>query len=404
MVKNLLVGVIYLSAIFTALTGCTSSKMSTNPGDPSFIKVSFQERKDYFNSDQSVKISNRFDGARIDDLKVVNDSTFTIVIRAENTPINPSPWYAFRIISKKERNLYFQLEYENVKHRYLPKYSRDLKTWLSVDTVYTNEQKSVANFSIKAEKGTTTVSAQELMTSKDNQKWIKDMAKLPDVEQFVIGYSLLGKPLYALKNTNSQSKKIIFVISRQHPPEVTGYLAMKAFVERVLGASAEAKNFRQNFELIVVPMMNPDGVDNGHWRHNAGGVDLNRDWKGFVQPETKAIRDYVATRTQEGNKVLFFLDFHSTWYDVFYVNKENPGSLIPGFVTEWLKGMEKVREGYKARIEPSGNEGVVSKAWFSREHQAESVTYEVGDLTPRNYISTIGILAADQMMKLLSEK
>ncbi len=404
MFKNLLVRAIYFLAIVTSLAGCTSSKMSTNTGDLSSVKVSFQQKKDYFNSDQSVKISNRFDGARVDDLKVINDSTFAIVVKAENTPVNPSPWYAFQITSKKERNLYFQLEYENVKHRYLPKYSRDLKTWLSVDTVYTNEQKSVASFSMKVDKGTTTVSAQELMTSKDNQKWVKDIARLPNVEQFVIGHSLMGKPLYALRNTNATSKKIVFVISRQHPPEVTGYLAMQAFVERVLGSSAAAKNFQQNFELVVVPMMNPDGVDNGHWRHSVGGVDLNRDWKGFVQPETKAIRDYVATRTEQGNKVLFFLDFHSTWYDVFYVNKENPGSLIPGFVTKWLQGMEEGRDGYKARIEPSGNEGVVSKAWFSREHQAEAVTYEVGDLTPRNYISTIGILAADQMIKLLLEK
>lgn len=401
MMRNVYVQSLLILSLSASVIACTSLESAQKTEKNQLVKVAYQDRKEYANSDKSVKITNKFDGARVNDLKVVNDSTFAITIKAENTPINPSPWYAFRVSSKSERNLYFQIHYDNVKHRYLPKHSQDEKNWITVDTVYTNKDKTLAEFSLKVPKGRTTISAQELITSADNKEWVKQIAKRSNVEKFVIGKSMGGRPLYALKNTNGNGKNIIFVISRQHPPEVTGYLAMRAFVDKVLGVSPESKRFQENYELIVVPMMNPDGVDNGHWRHGFGGVDLNRDWMNFAFPETSAVKDYLEKRRAQGDKVLFFIDFHSTWYDVFYTNTENPGSPLPEFTNNWLKGMEAGREGYKARIEPSPNGGTTSKAWFGREHKAEAVTYEVGDLTPRNYISTIGILAADQMMKLL---
>jgi len=92
-----------------------------------------------------------------------------------------------------------------------------------------------------------------------------------------------------LEIDEANSKKALLIISRQHPPEVTGFIAMKSFIETIAGDSEQAKVFRQKFKVYNVPLMNPDGVDNGHWRHNMGGIDLNRDWQAFNQPETRAV-------------------------------------------------------------------------------------------------------------------
>lgn len=62
----------------------------------------------------------------------------------------------------------------------------------------------------------------------------------------------------------------MMVIGRLHPPEVTGQFALQAFVESLCMDSETAKKFRKEYTVYVVPMMNPDGVDNGHWRHNTG--------------------------------------------------------------------------------------------------------------------------------------
>ena len=56
-----------------------------------------------------------------------------------------------------------------------------------------------------------------------------------------------------------------------------------------------SKKISKNFNLIVYPLINPDGVDLGHWRHNSHSKDLNRDWGFFTQLETKIINDDIMT-------------------------------------------------------------------------------------------------------------
>jgi len=192
------------------------------------------------------------------------------------------------------------------------------------------------------------------------------------------------------------------VLSRQHPPEVTGYSAMQYFVNKVLDESVLSKKFLERFEMIVIPTVNPDGVDQGHWRHNMAGVDLNRDWELFKQPETKAIRDYmVSTLKKQDAKIYFAIDFHSTWNDVFYTNTDDQRSNAPGFVNAWLKALEQTIPGYKINAKASGNGSNVSKGWFDRELEAEAITYEVGDNTSTAFLKMKATIAAEKMMELL---
>ena len=109
------------------------------------------------------------------------------------------------------------------------------------------------------------------------------------------------------------------LFTRQHPPEITGFQAWQAFVERVFADDALASSFRQNFRVIVFPCVNPDGVDEGHWRHNLGGVDLNRDWAYYRQPEVLTIVKWLQEHTLR-DQVVWGMDFHSTQYDVLYTH------------------------------------------------------------------------------------
>ncbi len=45
----------------------------------------------------------------------------------------------------------------------------------------------------------------------------------------------------------------------------------------------------EEHNFLILPLLNPDGMALGHWRHNLGSVDLNRDWGIFGQPETTAV-------------------------------------------------------------------------------------------------------------------
>jgi hypothetical protein len=197
---------------------------------------------------------------------------------------------------------------------------------------------------------------------------------------------------------------MIMVISRQHPPEVTGFLAMQAFIETLCADTDLAKRFRAKYNTYVVPLVNPDGVDNGHWRHNFGGIDLNRDWESFNQPETRAIRDFMKQKVSEtGGTFYFGVDFHSTWEDIFYTITPELKGNMPGLVPKVIAGLEDEFPGYKPNIRPSPGTGnkINSTAFFFFEFGAESFTYEVGDNTPREFVRKKGETTAIKLMEQL---
>ncbi|MEM6379309.1 MAG: M14 family zinc carboxypeptidase, partial [Bacteroidota bacterium] len=248
-----------------------------------------------YNLGNGIYASNEFDGARLNGAVLSGDTLITVLITPENTPINPSPWYAFKLWSTEKRDIQLKMTYLNgAFHRYYPKISSDGKNWekvqekdLQLGQVDTSGVRPLPqNATIKLSLGPDTlwVAGQELMTSAMNSGWIDKLDEQPYISTESIGQSSQGRPIRLMKIGGSDDKKMIFVLSGQHPPEVTGYLAMRAFVEQIAGDSKAAQAFRKKFTTYVVPMANPDGIDNGHWRHNAGGIDLNRDWANVNQP------------------------------------------------------------------------------------------------------------------------
>jgi cytosolic carboxypeptidase protein 6 len=362
-------------------------------------KINLQERKHFIFNNGDLIFSNQFLTGRLTRIDQINDSTFNIFIEPENRPINPSPWYAFKIWSKNSRNIYLSLDYYPNKHRYDPKISRDGISWDNLE-IKLNKDSTVSFFKLPVNSDTLTIAAQEIMSSASAYKWIDSLSELPFMKKQIIGHSLMGKPILALNNIESSGKNIVVVISRQHPPEVTGFLAMQEFVHSLTASNKLAQQFRKKFEIIIIPIVNPDGVDEGNWRHNAAGVDLNRDWEFFKQPETRAVKDFLLERiSHQHAKVYFALDFHSTWHDVLYTNSDTLTN-SPGLTRQWLNDFQK-ELGVTLKISPSGNGGNVSKSWFMRELKADALTYEVGDDTSRDLITKKGNLAARIMMEIL---
>nr|WP_298998466.1 M14-type cytosolic carboxypeptidase [uncultured Allomuricauda sp.] len=75
--------------------------------------------------DESVFFSNDFDSARLNGVASDGNNHFTIWITAENTPINVSPWYSFKVWSKEPKEITIKLSYQDSRSRYYPKLSRD---------------------------------------------------------------------------------------------------------------------------------------------------------------------------------------------------------------------------------------------------------------------------------------
>jgi hypothetical protein len=375
--------------------------------------IQTQEKKT-FDLDKGIYISNEFEGARLNDATRVNDTLVSITILPENEPINPSPWYAFKLWSESPQSFWIKFTYsENGFHRYYPKISQNGIQFSNVDSTYfvlpivEQGRPNEAFLKVESFSDTLWIAAQDLVGIQHVTDWKAELLKLDFVEKIKIGESNQGRPLEILKIGNADDQNMLMVISMQHPPELTGFLAMQAFLKKICEDIPAARKFRSKYNLYVMPQMNPDGVANGHWRHNAGGIDLNRDWVNFNQPETKALSEFMEKKAKEtGGKFVFAADFHSTWEDIFYINNEELEGYYPGLIRRVIEKSSKRIPGYMPNIRP--NEGkersVTSNSYFFFVHHAESMTFEVGDNTPRDIIQMKGEYLAEELMKILNRK
>lgn len=377
--------------------------------------IQYQLKKTYRVGD-GIYISNEFDGARMNGVASTGENEVTVLITPENTPINSSPWYAFKIWSERKKEITLKITYnEGVSHRYYPKISKDGKKWTPVDsTVYQVDSTSIAagespkfcRFKLSAGPDTTWIAAQELIVSSNIKTWSQQLAEQPFVALSAIGKSKEGRSLDLLQIGNPASKKLLMVLSRQHPPEVTGWLAMQAFAERLCNTDSLAEAFREQFVTFVVPCVNPDGVDHGHWRHSAAGIDLNRDWEAFNQSETQAIRKFMQQQVIRGGQFVFAVDFHSTFEDIYYTISPELRGNLPGLVPELIRATAADIPGYDPNIRPNEVDAVRINSSVSIFHtfHAEALTYEVGDETPRRLIREKGTRTAENLMEILLKK
>ena len=73
-----------------------------------------------------------FSAARLSDCKQRSDNSFLLTVKPENSPINNSPWYAFKVSAKNKKKIRVAIEFVDGDHRYLPKISHDGIQWSSI--------------------------------------------------------------------------------------------------------------------------------------------------------------------------------------------------------------------------------------------------------------------------------
>ena len=396
--------------ILIKVSSCTSTAevFFQDVVDTSDKEITFQEKKIFSFDKSGVYFSNDFEGARLNNLTQKNDSSFILKVLPENIPINPSPFYAFKVMSNTKKRINLEFDYpDGYKHRYIPKIYSENK-WSIADTLSFIEIDNKSILKVVVENKSKIISGQELNSSSIVYDWVEDLIK--DKREFVsfkkIGRTKLKRPFMVIDINKNETieKPIIVLITRQHPPEVTGYFAFQSFLSTILEESDLSSKFLNRYRILAFPLMNPDGVDLGHWRHNSGGVDLNRDWSVYNQKEIKTTVDFISKTLKKNNsKLILGLDFHSTYYDVFYTNIERWSTSMPFFLDEWFLSLENSIPNYKVNEQPSISKQPVSKGWFLNAHKAVGVVYEIGDNTPRDRIKIIGRESARSMMKIMIE-
>ena len=264
--------------------------------------------------DNKVEFTKNFLGGKLDSISF-DGSKYKAFIKPAFEPVNESPYFAFKVRSKKKQLIKLILNYGNYKHRYMPKLSYDRINWAPISSkdLFLNKESGEVILNIVVSNKPLFVAAQEVNSTVDNKKWInKQFLKSTLHKIDTIGFTPNNNPLVVLQS-NENLKKAIVIVARQHPPEIPGgTFAFNSFYETFFDKDYLSEKFRKQYNIISFPMPNPDGVDSGYWRHNSNGVDLNRDWIKFTQPETKAIKQFLESKVSLGLKIEFAIEQHSS--------------------------------------------------------------------------------------------
>ncbi|GAB4163136.1 MAG: M14 family metallopeptidase [Winogradskyella sp.] len=122
------------------------------------------------------------------------------------------------------------------------------------------------------------------ITNSDIEKCLNNFS---DSIQSVIGYSVKGRPVYALKFGYGQRKVLLW--SQMHGNETTTTKALFDCFNVFFSDDTISKSILESCTILVIPMLNPDGAEE-YTRLNANSVDLNRDAQNLSQPESIILR------------------------------------------------------------------------------------------------------------------
>ena len=78
----------------------------------------------------SARLSFDFEAASFSRCVIEGEREFSVLVAPEHQPpINPSPWYAFDIVSTDRRKITLTLDYGDYKHRYSPDIWTEAEGW-----------------------------------------------------------------------------------------------------------------------------------------------------------------------------------------------------------------------------------------------------------------------------------
>jgi len=351
-------------------------------------------------------IDARHDGGDLDACEFDSTNTVELTFRPEDYTVSDAfSWFSFRVTAKEAGVIQIRLKFPDAYARYWPKISTDGQNWqrAAEDSVTLTDNGKNMQLRLRVDDSGTWVSAQELVTQESYDQWFEELAAHAEIRTTVIGKSVEGRPIHVAKTANKPES--VLLLGRQHPAEVPGALAMRQFVDVVLGDTELARQFRERYALLIIPLLNPDGVANGNSRHNAGRVDLNRDWGPFTQPETRSVDRLMAAMDKLGMQPRLMLDFHATKMTptmVFYTQVPEDNTNPPLFATNWMAGVGKRISNYEYTHDPRPPSGLDNtKNYFFSRYGIPAITYEIGDEADRDKVFEYTPVFAEEMMRVM---
>jgi len=147
---------------------------------------------------------------------------------------------------------------------------------------------------------------------------------------------------------NGNPKYRVLLTARHHACEMIASYTLEGFLETVISNTTMGRWFQNNVEVLAIPFVDKDGVEDGDQGKNRKPHDHNRDYNNSsIYPSVKAIRNFVPQWSNRKLKV--FIDLHCPYirgeYNevIYIVGSSNSANWREQ--QEFAKILESVREG-----------------------------------------------------------
>ncbi len=144
-------------------------------------------------------------------------------------------------------------------------------------------------------------------------------------------------PVLFFGDPEQAGREMIVAVARQHAGETPGSFTLEGFIEQFIAGGACGRWLRERGLLVVMPVMDPDGVAEGSFGKNQEPVDINRDWTGESKwPQVAAARQLIADLAAR-HRYMLFLDFHAPCAHEPAFVYLSPDDMVPPEPLRWQR-------------------------------------------------------------------
>jgi hypothetical protein len=138
--------------------------------------------------------------------------------------------------------------------------------WQYVSNVW-RERPNALSLVLNFESDSAIVAMRVPYTPRYNERYLKQLASNPLVKIIEVGRSTEGRPLLLAKigggDSAEKTKPCILVYSREHADEQDSSWVSQGIIEHLLAETPQAKTLRDQFTVLVIPMLDPDSAEVG---------------------------------------------------------------------------------------------------------------------------------------------
>jgi hypothetical protein len=245
---------------------------------------------------KKLEIDAGFRGGNIVVNKIVGDTVYV----HQNLHDTEGNWFywAFRVRGAENRTLIFKfidLEKYNVFTSLGPAVSVDegnTWNWGKGKTLSSHSFSYTFSSSVKEARFSMGMPYTETHLNQFLEKHLQN----PSLEKSVIAQSREGREIERLQlgKLHGKARFKIVLTARHHACEMMGSYVLEGMMEEFLANTSTGNWIKENAEVLVIPFVDKDGVENGDQGKNRRGRDHNRDYSGEgIYETTRWLRAFV---------------------------------------------------------------------------------------------------------------